>query len=196
VSKIAIVYFSGYGHTARQAEAIRAGAQSVTNALVSVYRINETGDLPNLALEELELADAFIYGSPTYMGGPAWQFKKFADSSAKAFFARKWKDKLAAGFTNSASINGDKYSTIQYFWTLSQQHGQLWVGTGLLPANRKSNVPADLNWTAGFAGALAISPSDASPEEAPQSGDLETAKLLGRRVAEFAKRLSPDERAA
>jgi NAD(P)H dehydrogenase (quinone) len=193
VSKIAIVYFSGYGHTARQAEAVRDGAQSVANALVNVYRINDTGDLPGGVLEELGLADAFIYGSPTYMGGPAWQFKRFADSSAKAFFARKWKDKLAAGFTNSASVNGDKYSTIQYFWTLSQQHGQLWIGTGLLPANTKANVPADLNWTAGFAGALAISPSDASPEEAPQSGDLETAKLLGKRVAEFAKLLSRKE---
>jgi len=86
------------------------------------------------------------------------------------------------------SINGDKYSTIQYFWTLSQQHGQLWVGTGLLPANMKANGPADVNWTAGFAGALAVSPSDASPDEAPQLGDLETAKLLGRRVAELATR--------
>jgi NAD(P)H dehydrogenase (quinone) len=186
VSKVAIVYFSGYGHTARQAEAVRIGAQSTPDALVSVYRINEAGDLPGGALEELSSADAFIYGSPTYMGGPAWQFKKFADSSAKAFFARRWKDKLAAGFTNSASVNGDKYSTIQYFWTLSQQHGQIWIGTGLLPANSKAHAPADVNWTAGFAGALAISPSDASPDEAPRSGDLETAKLLGKRVAEFA----------
>ena len=92
--KIAIVYFSGYGHTAKQAEAVRAGAESVTNSAVSVYRINEFGDLPSGALEELDLADAMVYGSPTYMGGPAWQFKKFADSSAKAFFARKWKDRL------------------------------------------------------------------------------------------------------
>src|SRR6476646_1747156 len=88
VPKIA-VYFSGYGHTAKQAEAVRAGAESVTNSTVSVHRINEVGDLPGGALEELDLADAIIYGSPTYMGGPAWQFKKFADSSAKAFFARK-----------------------------------------------------------------------------------------------------------
>ena len=190
MSKIAIVYFSGYGHTARQAEAVRAGAESATDAVVGFYRINDAGDLPGGTLEELDLADAIIYGSPTYMGGPAWQFKKFADSSAKAFFSRKWKDKLAAGFTNSASINGDKYSTIQYFWTLSQQHGQLWVGTGLLPANMKANVPTDVNWTAGFSGALAVSPSDASPEEAPQSGDLETAMLLGRRVAELATRFA------
>ena len=172
MATIAIVYFSGYGHTARQAEAVREGAESVKDSEVSVYRINEAGDLPSGALEELGLADAIVYGSPTYMGGPARQFKKFADSSAKAFFVRRWKDKLAAGFTNSASINGDKYSTIQYFWTLSQQHGQVWVGTGLLPANKSANHPADVNWTAGFGGALAVSPSDASPEEAPRSGEV------------------------
>jgi NAD(P)H dehydrogenase (quinone) len=66
VPKIAIVYFSGYGHTAKQAQAVRAGAESVTNSVVSVYRINEVGDLPSGALEELDLVDAIIYGSPTY----------------------------------------------------------------------------------------------------------------------------------
>jgi hypothetical protein len=34
-----------------------------------VYHINEVGELPSGALEQLELADAIIYGSPTYMGG-------------------------------------------------------------------------------------------------------------------------------
>ncbi len=37
-------------------------------------------------------------------------------------------------------------------------------------------------------GALAVSPSDASPEEAPRKGDLETARLLGARVAGYAVR--------
>lgn len=123
------------------------------------------------------------------MGGWAWQFKKFADASSKAWVSNAWKEKLAAGFTNSASVNGDKFLTIEYFWALSQQHGQIWIGTGLLPANTKAHGPADVNWTAGFGGALAICPSDASPEEAPRTGDLQTAKLLGKRVAEFALRL-------
>ncbi len=82
-------------------------------------------------------------------------------------------------------MNGDKHSTIQYFWTLSQQHSQIWVGTGLMPANTKAHGPDDTNWTAGFSGALAISPSDASPDEAPRKGDLDTARLLGVRVAEI-----------
>ncbi len=186
MSKVGIVYFSGYGHTRKQAEAVQAGAASVAGAEVSLFAITEDGNLPDGGWEQLAAQDAIIYGSPTYMGGPAWQFKKFADESSKPWFGSAWKDKIAGGFTNSASINGDKFSTINYFFTLSQQHGQIWVGTGLLPANKKENGPDDVNWTAGFAGALAISPADASPEEAPRTGDLETAKLLGQRIADYA----------
>lgn len=186
MTKVAIVYFSGYGHTARQAEAVKQGAASVAGVTATDFRINENGDLPEGAWESLAQQDAIIFGSPTYMGGPAWQFKKFADASSKPWFTQAWKDKIAAGFTNSASTNGDKFSTISYFFTLSQQHGQIWIGTGLMPSNTKANGPDDVNWTAGFAGALAISPSDASADEAPRKGDLETARLLGKRVAEFA----------
>ena len=186
MAKIGIIYFSGYGHTAKQAEAVKAGAAEVAGAEVAVFVVGQDGELPAGSWEALASLDAFIYGSPTYMGGAAWQFKKFADASSKPWFTQAWKDKIAAGFTNSASTNGDKFSTIAYFFTLSQQHGQIWIGTGLMPANTKANGPDDVNWTAGSAGALAISPSDASPDEAPRAGDLETAKRLGARVAAYA----------
>lgn len=41
----------------------------------------------------------------------------------------------------------------------------------------------DINWLAGSGGALAQSPSDASPEEGPLPGDLETARVFGARIA-------------
>ena len=189
MTKVAIVYYSGYGHTAKQAEAVRAGAASVPGADVSVHAIDAEGNLPDGWLETLGAADAIIYGSPTYMGGPAWQFKKIADASSKAWFTQAWKNKIAGGFTNSAGTNGDKASTISYFFTLAMQQGQIWVGTGLPPALTKANGPNDVNWTAGAQGALAISPSDASPDEAPRAGDLETARLYGQRIAEVAARL-------
>lgn len=187
MGKVAIVYFSGYGHTHKQALSVAEGARAA-GADVAEYRIDSEGNLPEGAMEAIGGADAIIYGSPTYMGGPPWQFKKFADASSKPWFTQIWKDKVAAGFTNSASVNGDKAGTISYFFTLSQQHSQIWIGTGLMPSNTKAHGPDDVNWTAGMAGALAISPSDASPEEAPRKGDLETARRLGRRVAEFADR--------
>lgn len=190
MSGIAIVFFSGYGHTVRQAEAVRDGAQSVADTEVTMIRIPDTGEVDAAAFEEIATANAIIYGSPTYMGGPPWQFKRFADASSKAWSVQRWKDKLAGGFTNSASLNGDKSSTMNYFWTLSQQHGQLWVGPGVLPANKLASGPNDANWAGGFTGAFAISPSDSSPEQAPFAGDLQTAHLLGRRIAELAKRFA------
>jgi multimeric flavodoxin WrbA len=185
MAKIAVVYFSGYGHTAKQAEAVAAGVAEAGEA--AVLRIDQEGNLPEGGWEAILASRAVIFGAPTYMGGPAWQFKKFADASSKPWFQLLWKDKLAAGFTNSASINGDKGSTIGYLITLAMQHGMIWVGTALMPANRKESGRNDVNWLAGFSGALAQSPSDGSPEEGPLPGDLETARLLGRRVAELAK---------
>ena len=186
MKSVAIVYFSGYGHTVKQAQAIQAGFQGAQAELIA---IDAEGHLTEAQWASLQAADAIVFGAPTYMGSVPWQFKKFADASSKVWFTQGWKDKLAAGFTNSASVNGDKGATIQYLFTLSQQHGQVWIGTGLLPSNTKAHGPSDVNWTAGFAGALAISPSDASPDEAPRDGDLETARLLGQRVATFAARL-------
>ncbi|MGD0633860.1 MAG: flavodoxin family protein [Beijerinckiaceae bacterium] len=189
MAKVAVVYHSGYCHTAKQAKAVEEGAGSVAGAEALLLPISAEGELAAGAWELLASADAILFGSPTYMGGASWQFKKFADASSKPWFGQVWKDKIAGGFTNSASMNGDKFNTITYFVTLAMQHSMVWVGTGLLPANAKANKHGDINYVAGFTGALATSPSDSSPDEFPNAGDLETAKLLGRRLAEFAVKL-------
>ena len=186
MAQIAIVSHSGYGHTARQAAAVQEGAASVAGATVTPLVIDAEGNLPDGAWETLAAADAIIFGSPTYMGGASWQFKKFADASSRPWFAQAWKDKIAAGFTNSASINGDKHSTIHYFITLAMQHGMVWIGTGMLPANSKAATRNDVNYLAGSAGAIAQSPSDSTPDEGPLPGDLETARQFGARVATYA----------
>jgi NAD(P)H dehydrogenase (quinone) len=186
MATVAIVYFSGYGHTKKLAEAVEAGAKGVAGTTVTTIALAADGTVAPDTWDKLAAADAIIFGSPTYMGGPAWQFKKFADESSKPWYVQAWKDKLAGGFTNSASTNGDKHGTIAYFQTLAMQHSTIWVGLGQMPANKKENGPNDVNWTAGMAGLLAISPSDASPEEAPRKGDLESAKLYGARIATLA----------
>ena len=181
MSHIAVVYHSGYGHTKRMAESVAAGAGA------TLVAIDAEGNLSDSDWETLNKADAIIFGSPTYMGSVNWQFKKFADASSKAWFTQAWKDKIFAGFTNSATMNGDKHSTLHYFITLAMQHSGIWVGTGLMPSNSKAAQRNDVNYVGSFAGAMAQSPSDSSPEEM-LSGDLETAKLFGQRVAATAAR--------
>lgn len=179
MSKIVIAYHSGYGHTKKLAEAVLAG----TLGAGAEAKLIAVGDLDDAGWAELDAADAIIFGAPTYMGGASADFKKFADASSKPWFGQKWKDKIAAGFTNSATMNGDKFSTIQYFVTLAMQHGMIWVGTGMMPANTKAATRDDLNYVGGFAGLLAQSPADATPDEAPAPGDLETARVFGARIA-------------
>ncbi|MEI8169565.1 MAG: flavodoxin family protein [Rhodoferax sp.] len=177
MSKVAVVFHSGYGHTLRMAQAVADGAGA------ELVAIDAEGNLTDAAWETLNAADAIIMGSPTYMGSVSWQFKKFADASSKPWFSQAWKNKIFAGFTNSASMNGDKHSTLHYLFTLAMQQGGIWVGTAQMPSNSKAAQRNDINYVGSFAGAMAQSPSDSSPAEMPQ-GDLDTAKLFGQRVAE------------
>lgn len=181
MANIAIVYHSGYGHTQRLAQAVAEGSGG------QLITIDADGNVPESAWDTLAGADAIIFGSPTYMGSVSWQFKKFADATSKPWFGQAWKDKLFAGFTNSATMNGDKHSTLHYFITLAMQHSGVWVGTGLMPSNSKAAKRDDVNYVGSFAGAMAQSPSDSSPAEMP-AGDLETGRLFGKRVAEAAAR--------
>jgi len=182
-SNIVIVYHSGYGHTGKIAEAVAAGSGG------KLLPIDADGNLPEGGWEVLEAAKTIIFGSPTYMGNVSWQFKKFADQSSKAWFTQQWKDKLGAAFTNSASVNGDKQTTLYTMFTLAQQHGMLWAGTGMMPSNSKAAKRDDINYLSSFAGLATASPSDASVDEIPQ-GDLATAKLFGERIAAAAARLA------
>lgn len=182
MASIIVVYHSGYGHTTKQAEAVAKGAGA------DLIAIDPNGDIAEDDWAKLDAAKAIIFGSPTYMGTVSWQFKKFADASSKRWFTQAWKNKVFAGFTNSATMNGDKGSTIQYFVTLAMQHSGIWVGTGLMPANNKAAKHGDVNFVGGFTGALMTTPSDAGADEV-NAGDLETARLLGVRVAELSAKL-------
>ena len=179
--QIVVVYHSGYGHTQRMAQAVADGADA------ELLAIDADGELPPGGWDTLAAADAIVFGSPTYMGTVSWQFKKFADASSKVWLAQGWKDKLAAGFTNSAGMNGDKLATLHTLFTLAMQHGMLWVSQGLMPSNTQAARRDDINYLVSYCGAMAQSPSDAGAQ-AMSAGDLATARLFGQRVAAVAAR--------
>ncbi len=186
-SDTVVIYHSGYGHTHRMAEAVAEGAGAALHAIDAEGNLSEDG------WAALDAADAIIFGAPTYMGGPSWQFKKFADASSKPWFSAKWQDKVFGGFTNSASLNGDKLNTLQYFVLLAGQHGGLWVSLGIKPSNLKSSLRDDANRMGSYIGPMAQSDADAAPEEM-SVGDLETARLYGARVAGVARQYKSTER--
>jgi multimeric flavodoxin WrbA len=180
MSNIAVIFHSGYGHTQRVAQAVAEGAGA------ELIAIDADGNLPEGAWETLAAADAIVFGSPTYMGGASWQFKKFADASSKVWFASGWKDKLFAGFTNSASMSGDKYATLAALWTLAMQHGGLWVGLGMMPGGNTKVVSRD---APNFVGALRRQPGRDGARRPRHGARLRRAHRPGR--ARPRRRLSP-----
>lgn len=179
MSKVAVVYHSGYGHTAEVAKAVArgvAGIAGIDAQLISVADINKHW-------QDLDAADAIIFGAPTYMGGVSAPFKAFMDASSKVWMAQGWKDKIAAGFTHSGSQGGDKFNTVTQLFTLAMQHGMIWTGLGLLPGNNSSKGSVnDLNRLGSSTGSLTQSNVDQGAVAIPAS-DLKTAEHLGRRVA-------------
>jgi len=181
MANIVIVYHSGYGHTKVQAEHVFKGVKAVPGSEVTIL----TSDDAIKDFSALNAADCIIFGCPTYMGGPSAQFKTFIDAASKIWFAQGWKDKLAAGFTNSGGPSGDKLSTLQQLLTNAMQHSMIWVGTGFLQGANGSSGDQELNRLSSFIGAMAQSPQGSA---APMTADLVTAEHFGKRVAEIAAR--------
>lgn len=185
--RVAVVYHSGYGHTAKHAEAVARGASTAgaETLLISVEDIDQHWDT-------LEQVDAIIFGCPTYMGSASGQFKMFMDaSSRRAFIDGKWKDKLAAGFTNAANRSGDKLATLQQLAIFAAQHGMNWINLGLHGGHNNSQSSEDtLNRHGFYIGAAAQSDADVGADEGATPADLKTSAHLGSRVALAARQMA------
>jgi len=175
MTKTAVVFHSGYGHTQKVAQSVADGAHA------DLVAIDAEGNVTEAQWAILDAADAIIFGSPTYMGTVSWQFKKFADATSTRWYSRAWANKLAGGFTISASLSGDKLSTLQYLITLAMQNGMIWVGQDQLNDGHVNRLGSH----SGVMGQ--VGPTD-SADAIPQN-DLDTAKAYGERVAKFSAKL-------
>ncbi|WP_182549968.1 flavodoxin family protein [Phyllobacterium myrsinacearum] len=186
---ISIVYDSGFGHTARVAKAVAAGIQEVQGAEAKLIAVADG----LIDWESLERSDAIIFGSPTYNGLISARFKQFFEDSTKAAWTeQKWRNKLAAGFTNSGAQHGDKLNSLVSMALFAAQHGMIWVGLDMMPGNSSSTGSADdLNRLGSWLGVMTQSNTDQGADITPIKSDLVTAAYLGRRVTETARRLQP-----
>jgi multimeric flavodoxin WrbA len=182
-TKIAIVYHSGYGHTKVVAERISKGARQI---LPNVQLITSKEAI--VQSHFLEEADTIVFGSPTYFGNVSAEFKLFMESTGSAWARQLWKDKLAAGFTNSSSMNGDKLNTLTNLSIFAAQHGMVWIPLGIMPeydsAGKQLSEP---NGMASYLGLMTL--SNNSHNEFQEPADLYTAELFGKRIATITQQL-------
>lgn len=205
--RVAVAYHSGYGKTARLASAVARGASKVPDVdahLVEVSSIDAAG------WAALDAAHAIVFGAPTYFGSVSAEMKRFLESTVDRWVdGPRWRDKLAAGFTNSKTMSGDKLNTLFDLAAFAAQHGMIWVGLDLYPgwhtrdpsASNVRALPAsrvaaeisgrdgrdDLNRLGSWFGVMSQANSDESPDDAPPASDLATGSHLGRRVAELTR---------
>ena len=160
---VAIAYHSGYGHTARQAAAVAAGADSVPTARAVLLDVTT---LDGALWATLDAAEAIIFGSPTYMGGTSATFQAFAEASSAIWADGGWQDKLAAGFTNSAGTQRRQAQHAHLDGAVRgparDELGDARAAAGLVVPQHR--LRTDLNRLGGFLGAMAQSPSDLGPD--------------------------------
>lgn len=189
---VAIVYHSGFGHTKVIAESIASGARSIERTEVLVIPAEDLPDPAGKELggrwPELESADCIVFGCPTYMGSVTAELKRVFEASSKFWFEQRWRDKLAAGFTNAAATSGDKLNTIQDIFHFCMQHSMIWVSQGVMFGGPTEN---DINRMGSYAGMMAQSADD-SPEVTPPAGDHKTAELFGQRLATLTHRFAQE----
>lgn len=183
---VAVVFHSVTGATRQLAQAVAAGAAVIQGVNVMTAEIFGAdiveGRFKNSALlEQLQAADAMIFGSPTFMGCVSAQFKAFADATGELWAEKAWTDKIAAGFTIGSNFSGDQLNTLQYLQVFANQHGMLWASLDI-PGNCD---PENRNRLGAQSGLIAHSKDGLLNET-----DLITANYLGQRVARVAKKFA------
>lgn len=190
--KIAIVYHSSDSHTHRIAQAVHCGAASID----AVHSDLITAQAAIERLDELDRADAIIFGCPTYMGGISAAMKAFVDASVVKWAESAWKDKVAGAFTTSGSLSGDNLHTLMGLIVNALQHGMIYVGVTTRAAEneldtltRADGPGASARNRTGVSLGVAGTSFGLNAPASPGSGDLETAEAYGKRVAKITCRL-------
>ena len=176
---MAIAYHSGFGHTAVLADAVAAGAREA-GADVILIAVDRMTDVD---WDILDAADGIVFGSATYMGNLSAGFQAFAEQTGRRCLNGTWRDKVAAGFTNSGAKSGDKLNTLVSLAVFAAQHHMHWVNLGLGAGwNSATGSENDLNRLGFWLGAAAQTDVDANAEGV-HPADVQTCHHLGYRVA-------------
>jgi NAD(P)H dehydrogenase (quinone) len=198
MANVGIIYYSSTGNVYDLAQAVEEGARDAGAATrlrkapelapEEAIRANEgwqehvqaTQDVPEAQLEDLDWADAYIFGTPTRYGNVSAQLKQFIDQTGGMWQEGRLADKVVAGFTSAATLHGGHETTLTALYNTFMHWGCVLVPPGYThPSQFVTGNP------------YGVSHADANGEERPSEDTLTSARYLGRRVALFADALAP-----
>jgi len=182
---------------------IASGAELHSNVTTSIIY----ADNAHSQQDALNNAHAIVLSSPTYFGTVSAKIKSFMDQTEEIWKKRQWQNKIAAAFTHSKCICGDKMNTLNDMYIFAAQHGMIWVGLDLLPELRATDHfikeyqlqeftkahpqrKLTLNRLGSWTGLMCGSKINTDKLSISSASDLATAKYFGTRIALLSRQLS------
>lgn len=187
--KVAIVYYSMYGHIKALAEAEKAGLKKA-GIEADIFQVPETlpqevlakmhapakADYPVIDAKTLESYDAFLFGIPTRYGNFPAQWKAFWDTTGGQWGSGAFWGKFAGVFVSTGTQGGGQESTVIASLSTLAHHGIIYV-----PLGYKHTFPQLTNITEMRGGspwgAGTFSAADGSRQ--PSALELELATIQG-----------------
>ncbi|TAQ89803.1 hypothetical protein B7494_g1899 [Chlorociboria aeruginascens] len=187
--KVAIVYYSTWGHILKLAEAEKEGLKKA-GIEADIYQIPETlpeeiltkmyappkADYPIAEAATLAKYDAFLFGIPTRYGNFPAQWKTFWDSTGGLWATGALAGKYAGLFVSTGTLGGGQESTAIAALSTLTHHGITYVPLGYATANalltNLDEVHGGSPWGAGT-----FSAGNGSRQ--PSTLELDIAKIQG-----------------
>lgn len=193
MAKVAIIYYSQTGTTHKLAQAIEEGAREAGTEvrLLKVketapdevwcnnpawkQHVEETSGIPEATNDDLEWADAIIFGTPTRYGLPSAQLKNFIDQTGGLWAKGALVNKIGSSFSTTATAHGGQEATILAINTIFYHFGMIIVSPGYVEASQfQSGNPYGASFTSNN--------GQLDPDEIA----VTAGRLHGKRVAEIA----------
>lgn len=143
-----VIYYSATGTTYQMALAAAEAAEKA-GAEVRLRKVRElapdeavasndgwaahalaTQDIPEASLEDLDWADAVIFGTPTRFGNVSAQLKQFIDTAGPLWAQGKLANKVFSGFVSTATAHGGQESTLLALFNAAYHWGGIVVTPG------------------------------------------------------------------
>ncbi|MFQ5773457.1 MAG: NAD(P)H:quinone oxidoreductase [Kiloniellaceae bacterium] len=199
MTKILVLYYSGYGHVETLAHAVAEGARRVDGVEAAVKRVPELvpedvarkagmkldQDAPLAQPNELADYDAIIFGTPTRFGNMAAQMRNFLDQTGGLWASGALVGKVGSVFASTATQHGGQETTITSFHTTLLHQGMVIVGVPYVCAGL--NNMAEITGGTPY-GATTLAGGDGARQ--PSDNELEIARFQGEHVARIAAKLS------
>ena len=191
MTDILVLYYSRFGSTAKLAEQIALGINSVAgcnarvrtvpsvsaNTAASEAAVPDEG-APYVSNTDLAECAGLIMGSPTRFGNMAAPLKYFLDGTSGLWLDGALVDKPAGVFTSTSSLHGGQETTLLTMVLPLIHHGMVWTG---IPY-----TDAAIRETRTGGGPYGASHLAAPWNESLSQHERDLAHALGERVARLA----------